>query len=397
MNKLEKYRKYKNKYLLMKQKLKNQYGGYFKCPENENASCNPLTNIFIDNILEKFKIPGNNIKCSKEVKYISKGSHGFTIKIICGDKPYIVKFLTPMFDLWECNRSRFDALQNYKRTYYQNVIKEYTNLSQLDNTNIIKSYGYFTFGGIFDNSINPKIGDKIGTTNIVMNNGEMSVFEIKGKESYKLSRLETKNCPDYPLLFGGIIMEYVDNSLEDLKKDPTITKKNHFKLFLDYLSGIQYLYETGFIHGDIKPANLRYNYKELQNGEMYIEGKIIDIDLRNINADNFTPASFTYMPEDLSKKITKNIEEAKNSTNSVIKKIIIAENKLLYSKYDLYMLAKSYIIQDKKTKEYEVGVFADDAEITRLLNKCINYEFTITEAFIEFSKLYMSLYRPVYN
>jgi hypothetical protein len=55
MNKLEKYKKYKNKYLLMKQKLKNQYGGDFKCPENvKNNTCNPLTNIFIDNVLEKF-------------------------------------------------------------------------------------------------------------------------------------------------------------------------------------------------------------------------------------------------------------------------------------------------------------------------------------------------------
>ena len=30
MNKLEKYKKYKNKYLLMKQ---NQHSGDFKCPE----------------------------------------------------------------------------------------------------------------------------------------------------------------------------------------------------------------------------------------------------------------------------------------------------------------------------------------------------------------------------
>jgi hypothetical protein len=124
---------------------------------------------------------------------------------------------------------------------------------------------------------------------------------------------------------------------------------------------------------------------------MYIEGKIIDIDLKNINTDDFIGASPDYIPVELSKKIPSNIEESKIS-NYVKKKLLITENKLLYSKYDLYMLAKSYIIQDEKTNEYEVGVFADNAEITKLLNKCINYEFTINEAIIEFSKLYISLY-----
>ena len=89
--------------------------------------------------------------------------------------------------------------------------------------------------------------------------------------------------------FGGMILENVQYRFENLPNNYIVL----LSIFLQYIIGLKEINDKGYIHKDIKPDNLMYNYEN----EEYT-AKIIDLGtVYNIitETESFTTASQGWM------------------------------------------------------------------------------------------------------
>jgi hypothetical protein len=179
-------------------------------------------------------------------------------------------------------------------------------------------------------------------------------------------------------------MEYVTYSLEDLTVVPqklSATDKDLHRLFLCYLYGFKALLGKGYIHGDIKPPNLRF---EIKDGK-YI-GKIIDLDIRNIGptATGISGASDAYTPATLLKFINDNMKRIHSGTiDDSEKTALLLSNKIAASKYDMYMLAVSF---------NELFVSKLSPQMNAFIQKCRELTIILRDARQECTQIYVDLY-----
>ena len=61
----------------------------------------------------------------------------------------------------------------------------------------------------------------------------------------------------------ALVFEWLDRSLADLQPDTTLSAGNLTDIMGAILSGLDAIHAAGFVHGDLSPANLLYNGKDL--------------------------------------------------------------------------------------------------------------------------------------
>lgn len=369
-----KYLKYKNKYF----KLKKQLGGEITKLDAKFLDVSyfySYVSIFRDEVIKKIIIDEEPcLGDEKDIFYISGGSNAFTIKFKCKNEiNYVVKFLYDLSN-FECDNDANDAyvIDNFER--------EYKLVNLFDCNYIIKIYGRFLY-----NKISREENDIIG--NIIINNSNDTTFSsvITSKPDYK-DEMGNETCP-YPSSFCGFVLEYAEYSFNDIMKhDPS--NQMLTTLFLHYLIGLQHFYNRGYIHGDIKPPNLRYNY----DGHI-VEGKIIDIDLTDFaNYEFNTPKSLHFMSKILYDRLIiinarlRELKKIKLNVKLLKEKMDLdEENKYLCSKYDVYSLAYSFRNATKydEYSESSTSKIDEKIEMKQFIDECLNLKHTISSALMK--------------
>ena len=349
-----KYLKYKEKYL----KLKKLYGGNITKNEfidNKNylGPYYPYAIMFKNNIIKNIEI--NDSKCLGDITKINllaSGANGFALSFECIDnKIFVVKFRMELAQSFGYNPAD-DIISTYKKE----IIKEYSNINKFNNSHILKAYNYF----LFQSTFNQDTYDMDYEYNIYDNKDKIEQIKLDNYENidYKYENI----IPFH----GGIILEYVkypfDNKIKCVNNLKIIST-----LFLGYLSGINHIYETGYIHKDIKEDNIMYNKinedyqsKIIDIGEVYCytkyDGQFYPANQETIFKQYFIDLGELTKTEEL---FNKNIDKIKH----------------IAGKYDLYAICFVF-------NKYFINLIKQNKDFIQLINNVLsnNDDYNITMA-----------------
>uniref|UniRef100_A0A6C0EKB2 Protein kinase domain-containing protein n=1 Tax=viral metagenome TaxID=1070528 RepID=A0A6C0EKB2_9ZZZZ len=222
---------------------------------------------------------------------------------------------------------------------------EYRAINQFNSPYIMKATQYFLF--------KPTERRFILSSDIDVARRNLEYINVPDFDNpvYRQPQQSWLDKPTSPPFFGGMILENVQYRFENLPNNYIIL----VSIFLQYVIGLKEINDKGYIHKDIKPDNLMYNYKN----EEYT-AKIIDLGtVYNIITEtaSFTPASQQWMPEKdilILQALTETAPALSTRTNTEKNKIIIDS---ITNSYDLYCLCKSFLEQfdiDKKSIFYTI-------------------------------------------
>jgi serine/threonine protein kinase len=229
-------------------------------------------------ILRDYFIPLTSGGCPAGVKifFINKGFNGFILQFKCENDVKAIKILfnrsNPLSDRaeWEMH-SRLS------------LSKEYANIRIFNESKfIINTYGYFIFDGREFKCSGIRPYDKTYDTPRSIEDPQYKVKQINGPAHV----LEP---------FGGLILEYVNHSLNDIRAHLQSIKKENPKFYIDnipqcvftfielfyqYLLGITHINSKGYVHTDIKVDNLMF-----EKDEHGYTAKIVDLaNIKDINS-----------------------------------------------------------------------------------------------------------------
>lgn len=359
-----KYLKYKKKYL----EKTTHKGGVITEEQRKRMHSKQYTmsliNIFGDYVIQQLFIDGS--LCDgifDDITFINTGANGFAISFKCkNNKKYIAKFIYNHDEQWE----------NENPYYEENINKEYNDLMLFNSENIIKAYCKFIFksGGA---------DDILGKITITSNNGERKILDVIPNDKYKYTEGDRINF--FPLNFGGVVVEYVEYEFMDLKDKNILERMNiiqKLKLFRGYVNGLRVMHMAGYVHGDIKPNNLRFSIE----GENYI-GKIIDIDVFEMTGNIFY-RSVGFQNSGLSLEITALVERReveKKRGNLALVNTINDEIKEKTKKGDLFALAFSCsgkeVNPTNLNRVSTVNLFEGNTDATTLIEDCLSSRYDL--------------------
>lgn len=301
-----------------------------------------------------------------DINFNFNGANGMTYTFKCSNnKIYVVKFMYEYQQYYE------QIIQNdVKSTYIRNIVEEYNSINMFNHKNIMKAYAFF----IYDNKEYTII-----KRNYIDNNNYCEINKIANDKIINLDDDNNKEYKQDKLIpfHGGIILEHVQNSFNDIKKVANL--KIISNLFLGYLKGIQYMYTKNYIHNDIKKNNLMFNIIKTNKNIEY-EAKIIDFG----GAYNFSVFTKEFAPTSTAYALSKYYNDLKNLTSTAQlfyknKK----EIKTIASKYDLYSLA--YVFNDNFSK-----IIIQNIKFTLLIMYALTEKIDINEA-IDYMELCNSI------
>lgn len=216
-------------------------------------------------IIRDYYISRISADCSKGVvmHFINKGHNGFILQFQCATETKAIKILLN-------STNPLEDIDAWKIAYNAALLKEYTNIRRFSASKyVIKAYGYFIFDG----------SDFVGSGSETYNVTFQPTRTIHEGLTYKVEpippKVPVKGASTKPILepFGGIILEYVNFSLRNIKRHLEEIKGTKDKFYIDlipncvftlielfyqYLLGISEINASGFVHTDIKVDNLMF-------------------------------------------------------------------------------------------------------------------------------------------
>jgi serine/threonine protein kinase len=348
----EKYLKYKRKYLYLKKK---QLGGDVTTQELiDNGISNafhPYVYLFRNWVIPNITI--NGTRCNGNVadmNMVAHGGNGFVLSFKCANNfKYTVKFNFENVQPWE----GFVPDRLYISGHVQPTIDEYLNIKQFDSPFIMKAYYFFEF-----KPREKKFIIKENPSTQVVNSEIVLCEDYTHNPDYKYNPTENPETSVIPR-FTGIILEYIQNSFEQL---PTTLPYNKIQnLFKQYTQGLKVINDRGFIHKDIKANNLRYNL----SGENYA-AKIIDMGTLYTlpRTKDFTSATQEISSEKLVKLLQANTPADTPEKMAIYNQIV--------NKFDLYSLAFTF-------KNHGFVNLTRDTQLYKIINKCLCNLYTNDE------------------
>jgi len=201
------------------------------------------------------------------INFINKGNNGFILHFKCDTDTKAIKIL---FN----ETNPLEDIDSWKHACSTALIKEYANIALFnDSKYIIKAYGYFIFDGSEFVCSGTKDYNKSFQPTRTINDGV--TYKVVPIPPKVVPGTAPKKASTVPILepFGGIILEYINHSLRNIRVHLESFKgaKAMFyidripdcvyvliDLFYQYLLGITKINESGYVHTDIKVDNLMY-------------------------------------------------------------------------------------------------------------------------------------------
>jgi serine/threonine protein kinase len=297
-----------------------------------------------NNLITNLNVDGS--KCNgnpEDIQLLFAGTNGLALEFICNNGLiYTMKLLFEYQQTYEGV-----LMADVKKKYENDILTEYKVINQFDSPYIMKAIKYFLFEPTEQRFILSSDVDVPRRTLEYINVPDLHMEHWEYRQPERGHLLERVSPP----FFGGMILENVQYRFENLPPD-------YFYLaliFLQYVTGLKEINDKGYIHKDIKPDNLMYNYKN----EEYT-AKIIDLGtVYNIitATESFTPASVSWMPQNditILQGLTVRSPALSTRSRTEADKTIINS---ITNSYDLYCLCKSFLQKfdiDKQSIFYTV-------------------------------------------
>jgi hypothetical protein len=298
-------------------------------------------------ILRDYFVPLTSGGCNGkavEIYFVNKGYNGFILQFKCVD----IKAIKILFNR---NNPLTDRVE-WERLCRDKLTTEYGNIRTFSHSKyIIKSYGYFIFDGREFKCTGLKPYDKDYAAPYSIDNAAYKVEPLNAR----------RGTPNILEPFGGIVLEYVNHSLNKIRQHLQSIKKENPKFYIDnipqcvftiielfyqYILGITDINNEGYVHTDIKVDNLMFE----KNDHGYT-AKIVDLaNIKKINSEWDLTSNSKVMP--LQKQYHKGAIQRLimlKSKGADLRSIEALKQNYL-QRYDLYSLCVTfnYILSDLK-------------------------------------------------
>jgi serine/threonine protein kinase len=228
-------------------------------------------------IIKDFFIGYTSGGCAHGIKMflINKGFNGFLLQFDCVKSKKASETDTKAIKILFNRTNPLANIAEWEMTTRLALTKEYANIRMFnDSKYVIKTYGYFIFDGREFKCSGVKPYHETFNTRRSLDEPQYKVKPINGGA---------------PIIepFGGIVLEYVNHSLNDIRTHLQSIKKEDPKFYIDnipqcvftlvelfyqYLLGIIHINAKNYVHTDIKADNLMFE----KNDHGYT-AKIVDL------------------------------------------------------------------------------------------------------------------------